>query len=204
MVVAVCLVVSKRPVSRLKEAPPSRSIPTVAFLVVGALLFLLLVVLGILLLQNRGLRRALSQRDHAPLHEAVYEELRVAYQRIRPLGEGVGDSEGHSLSDSARSSQKSPCFQGSGDGGKPENYDDVIPADKHPDSVAGELVEGDAPEHYDDVITMQLGPDAFPGDHVTDTEENYDDAVTGLDPRESVLAETPPAPSGMDYDDVGE
>ncbi|KAG5853604.1 hypothetical protein ANANG_G00027760 [Anguilla anguilla] len=63
----------------------------------------------------------------------------------------------------------------------PENYDDVITADKHPDSVPGELVEGDATEHYDDVITMQPGPDAFPG--------------------ESVLApESPPAPS----DDMGE
>ncbi|KAG5853608.1 hypothetical protein ANANG_G00027800 [Anguilla anguilla] len=50
--------------------------------------------------------------------------------------------------------------------------------------VAGELVEGDATEHYDDVITMQPSPDAFPG--------------------ESVLDESPPAPRGMDYDDVGE
>ncbi|KAJ8349032.1 hypothetical protein SKAU_G00276210, partial [Synaphobranchus kaupii] len=44
-------------------------------------------------------------------------------------------------------------------------------------------------------------------DHVTDTEENYDDAVTldCIQVGENILApESPPAPSGMDYDDVGE
>ncbi|KAG5853570.1 hypothetical protein ANANG_G00027410 [Anguilla anguilla] len=198
-----CTVVSTQPVPRLKEAPPSPSIPAVAFLVMGALLFLLLAVLGVLLFQNRALRRALSQWDNAPLHEAVYEEIEYklagggTYSAPRrgsglsedpPSGyEDVGDSEGHSLS-VLRFSHKSPEVSLlSGDlvmEVTPENYDDVSTADKHPDSVPGELVEGDAPEHYDDVITMQPGPDAFPG--------------------ESVLAETPPAPSGMDYDDVGE
>ncbi|KAG5853568.1 hypothetical protein ANANG_G00027390 [Anguilla anguilla] len=134
----------------------------------------------------------------------------VALSEDPPSGyEDVEDSEGHSLS-VLRFSHKFPEVSLlSGDlvmEDTPENYDDVIPADKHPDSVAGELVEGDAPEHYDDVITMQLGPDAFPGDHVTDTEENYDDVLTldWIQVGESVLAETLPAPSGMDYDDVGE
>ncbi|XP_035258756.1 scavenger receptor cysteine-rich type 1 protein M130-like [Anguilla anguilla] len=203
-------VVSKQPVPGPKEAPPSPSIPAVAFLVMGALLFLLLAVLGVLLFQNRALKRALSEWDHAPLHEAVYEEIEYklarggTYSAPRwgsglsedpPSGyEDVEDGEGHSLSGDLVMEDT------------PENYDDVIPADKHPDSVPGELVEGDAPEHYDDVITMQPGPDAFPGDHVTDTEENYDDAVTldWIQVGESVLAESPPAPSGMDYDDVGE
>ncbi|XP_064181025.1 uncharacterized protein LOC135249377 isoform X5 [Anguilla rostrata] len=117
----------------------------------GALFFLLLAVLGVLLFRSRTLRRA-------PLHEAVYEEIEYKLARGgtysaprwgRGLAEDppsghadVGDGEGHSLS----------------------------------------------------------------GDHVTDTEENYDDAVTldWIQVRESVLAESPPAPSGMDYDDVGE
>ncbi|XP_064180861.1 deleted in malignant brain tumors 1 protein-like isoform X16 [Anguilla rostrata] len=203
-------VMSEQPVPVPKEAPPSPSIPAVAFLVMGALLFLLLAVLGVLLFQNRALRRALSEWDHAPLHEAVYEEIEYklarggTYSAPRwgsglsedpPSGyEDVGDGEGHSLSGDLVMEDT------------PENYDDVIPADKRPDSVPGELVEGDAPEHYDDVITMQPGPDAFPGDHVTDTEENYDDAVTldWIEVGESVLAESPPAPSGMNYDDVGE
>ncbi|XP_035259333.1 scavenger receptor cysteine-rich type 1 protein M130-like isoform X2 [Anguilla anguilla] len=178
-------VVSTQPVTRLKEAPASPSIPTVAFLVVGVLLFLLLAVLGVLLFQNRALRRALSKWDHAPLHEAVYEEIEYKLARGgtysaprwgRGLAEDppsghadVGDGEGHSLSGDLVMEDI------------PENYDDVITADKHPDSVPGELVEGDVTEHYDDVITMQPGPDAFPGENV-------------------LTPESPPAPS----DDMGE
>ncbi|XP_064180848.1 deleted in malignant brain tumors 1 protein-like isoform X6 [Anguilla rostrata] len=179
-------VMSEQPVPVPKEAPPSPSIPAVAFLVMGALLFLLLAVLGVLLFQNRALRRALSEWDHAPLHEAVYEEIEYKLAR--------------------GGTYSAPRWGDLVMEDTPENYDDVIPADKRPDSVPGELVEGDAPEHYDDVITMQPGPDAFPGDHVTDTEENYDDAVTldWIEVGESVLAESPPAPSGMNYDDVGE
>ncbi|XP_064180771.1 scavenger receptor cysteine-rich type 1 protein M130-like isoform X2 [Anguilla rostrata] len=201
--------VTKRPEPPL-EAPPSLSILEVAFLVVGVLFLLLLVVLRVLLLRNRALRKALSQRDHAPLHEAVYEELECKLAEGRtdsapwrgsrlsedlPSGyEDVGEGEGLSLSGDLVTEDT------------PENYDDVITADKHPDSVTGELVDGDASEHYDDVITMQPGPDAFPGYHVTDTEENYDDAVTldWIQVGDVLAPESPPAPSGMDYDDVGE
>ncbi|XP_064181023.1 uncharacterized protein LOC135249377 isoform X3 [Anguilla rostrata] len=117
----------------------------------GALFFLLLAVLGVLLFRSRTLRRA-------PLHEAVYEEIEYKLARGgtysaprwgRGLAEDppsghadVGDGEGHSLSGDLVMEDI------------PENYDDVITADKHPDSVPGELVEGDATEHYDDVITM--------------------------------------------------
>ncbi|KAJ8348914.1 hypothetical protein SKAU_G00275030 [Synaphobranchus kaupii] len=64
----------------------------------------------------------------------------------------------------------------------PENYDDVITADQHPDR---ELLEGDAPEFFDDVISMQQGPEAFSGENI-------------------LAPESPPAPSGMDYANVGE
>ncbi|KAJ8348968.1 hypothetical protein SKAU_G00275570, partial [Synaphobranchus kaupii] len=171
----------------------------------------LLVVLGVVVFQNRALSTALSQWDHAPRHEAIYEEIECnlvrggTYSAPRrgsglyedpPSGyDDVGDGEGHSLSGDLVMEDT------------PENYDDVITADQHPDSVAGELLEGDAPEFYDDVISMQQGPEAFSGDHVTDTEENYDDAVTldCIQVGENILApESSPAPSGMDYDDVGE
>ncbi|KAI1901294.1 hypothetical protein AGOR_G00032830 [Albula goreensis] len=213
------------------QPPPSLSIPAVAFVVLGALLFLLLVVLGVLVSQNRGLRRALSKGDHAPLHEAVYEEIEYklaregTYSAPRwgsvlsedpPSGyEDVGDSEGHSLSGEL--------------GDTAENYDDVISAGQHPGSVEGELLKGDAPQHYDDVITPDqhaeneereplkgdapqhyddvITEEQSPGDYVTeDTEQNYDDAVTlhWSQAGESVLApEGPPAPDWMDYDDVG-
>ncbi|KAJ8349020.1 hypothetical protein SKAU_G00276090 [Synaphobranchus kaupii] len=203
----VCSIGTKR---RVTPVPPSLPIPAVAFLVMGSLYFLLLVVLGVVVFQNRALRRALSQWDHAPPHEAIYEEIEYklaregTYSAPRwgsglyedpPSGyDDVGDGEGHSLSGDLVMEDT------------PENYD-VITADQHPDSVAGELLEGDAPEFYDDVISMQQGPEAFSGDHVTDTEENYDDAVTldWIQVGENILApKSPPAPSGMDYDDVGE
>ncbi|KAG9337279.1 hypothetical protein JZ751_029565, partial [Albula glossodonta] len=210
------------------QPPPSLSIPAVAFVVLGALLFLLLVVLGVLVSQNRGLRRALSKGDHAPLHEAVYEEIEYklaregTYSAPRwgsvlsedpPSGyENVPDSEGHSLSGKGVelsvdvgggalwSSQWAygGCWEL---GDAAENYDDIISADQLPGSAEGELLKGDALEHYDDVITEEQSP----GDHVPeDTEQNYDDAVTlhWSQEGESILApEGPPAPDGMDYDD---
>ncbi|KAJ8373310.1 hypothetical protein AAFF_G00266660 [Aldrovandia affinis] len=205
---ATTTTVPPKQVSRPRQTPPSLPIAPVAFVVLGALFFLLLVVLGVLLLHNRALRRALSPGDHAPLHEAIYEEIELTLARggtynIRRQGsvvsedppsgyEDVGGSEGHSLSEDLVMEDM------------PENYDDVITADQHPGSVAGELVKGDPPEYYDDVITMEESP----GDLVIeDTEENYDDAMT-LDQsqmRESILApDGPQAPDEMDYDDVGE
>ncbi|KAJ8251927.1 hypothetical protein COCON_G00212390 [Conger conger] len=156
------------------DAPSVYPIPAV----MGALSFLLLVLLGVLLLQNRDLRRALSQWDHALLLEPIYEEIKYNLESgemdsAPPVGslsedppsgyEDVGDGKGHSLSGDLVMEDAA------------ESYDDVITAvDAHPDSVAGELAEGDAPEYYDDVITTQQSPEAF-----------------------SVA-------SGMDYDDVGE
>ncbi|XP_061077379.1 deleted in malignant brain tumors 1 protein-like [Conger conger] len=172
--------VSKSNVSKPPLASPSnRSIPAVAFLVMGALIFLLLVLLGVLLLQNRDLRRALSQWDHARLLEPIYEEIKYnldsggtdsaprwgrSQSEDPPSGyEDVGDGKGHALSGDLVMEDAA------------ESYDDVITAvEAHQDSVAGELAEGDAPEYYDDVITTQQSPEAFS------------------------------AASEMDYDDVGE
>ncbi|XP_061112054.1 scavenger receptor cysteine-rich type 1 protein M130-like [Conger conger] len=103
------------PTSKPPPASPSGlSIPAVAFLVMGVLIFLLLVLLGVLLLQNRDLRRALSQWDHARLLEPIYEEIKYnlesgetdsaprwgrSLSEDPPSGyEDVGDSKGHSLS----------------------------------------------------------------------------------------------------------
>ncbi|KAG5853595.1 hypothetical protein ANANG_G00027670 [Anguilla anguilla] len=190
-------------VTRLQEVPPSPSILTVAILVMGVLLFLLLAVLVVLLCWRRTLRRAplhgavyaneemeyklarggtyrpprwaLSEWDHVPLHEAVYEE--IEYKLARGGTYSAPDPE--EIYDDVVTLD---CIQVGNlvMEDTPEDYDYVITADKHPDSVAGELVEGDATEDYDDVITMQPGPDAFPVYCVTDPEEIYDDVVTGL------------------------
>ncbi|KAJ8264188.1 hypothetical protein GJAV_G00146230 [Gymnothorax javanicus] len=74
-------VVTSQPAYQKKEPPPSLSIPTVAFMVMGALLFLLLAILGAMLLQNRALKRALSEWESTPLNEAIYEELEYKLAR---------------------------------------------------------------------------------------------------------------------------
>ncbi|KAG7455921.1 hypothetical protein MATL_G00246250 [Megalops atlanticus] len=158
-----------------------------AFLVLGALFFLLLVALVVLLFQKRDLKRALSVRDHAPLHDAVYEEIEYkpakggAYS-TPPMGsvlsedlpsgyEDVGDSEGHSLS---------------GESSQGEDYDDVIMEDS-----AGDLVTNNTLEDYD-IITVDPGTGNEAG-------EVFDWLLV-----ERVQAmEGPPEVEGMDYDDVG-
>ncbi|KAJ8349015.1 hypothetical protein SKAU_G00276040 [Synaphobranchus kaupii] len=170
---------------RVTPVPPSLPIPAVAFLVMGALYFLLLVVLGVVVFQNKALRRALSQWDHAPLQEAIYEEIEYKLAR-----EGT---------------YSAPRWGSGLYEDPPSGYDDVGDGEGH--SLSGDLVMEDTPENYDDVITADQHPDSVAGDHVTDTEENYDDAVTldWIQVGENILApESPPAPSGMDYDDVGE
>ncbi|KAJ8349011.1 hypothetical protein SKAU_G00276000 [Synaphobranchus kaupii] len=74
------------------------------------------------------------------------------------------------------------------------------------DLVWGEVVVGVLSVLPVEGVDVILGND-LAGDHVTDTEENYDDAVTldWIQVGENILApKSPPAPSGMDYDDVGE
>ncbi|KAJ8264207.1 hypothetical protein GJAV_G00146460 [Gymnothorax javanicus] len=136
--------------------------PPVAIIVMGALLFLLLAILGAVLLQNRALKRALSEGESTPLNEAIYEELECKLAR-----EGTYSAPrcGSSLSDDLPSGYDDVADADElalkGDlqtEETPENYDDVITPDKPAKSMAGELVEGDAPEYYDDVI--QEGPDA--------------------------------------------
>ncbi|XP_062311297.1 antigen WC1.1-like, partial [Osmerus eperlanus] len=109
-----CTVATKPPVTKPPVTPPpGLSIPAVAFLVVGALFFLLLVLLW------------------AHLPEPVYEEIefnptRSGLSEDPPSGyEDVGDGKGHSLSGDLVPEDTA------------ENYDDVTTAaDAHPDSVA--------------------------------------------------------------------
>ncbi|KAJ8264206.1 hypothetical protein GJAV_G00146450 [Gymnothorax javanicus] len=153
-------VVTLKPDYPKNEPLPNLSIPTVAFMVMGALLYLLLAILGAMLLQNRALKRALSEWESTPLNEAIYEELEYKLAR-----EGTYSAPrwGTSLSDGLPSGyddvadvDELPLKGDLQTEETPENYDDVITPDKPAKSMAGELVEGDAPEYYDDVI--QEGP----------------------------------------------
>ncbi|XP_072566457.1 antigen WC1.1-like [Paramormyrops kingsleyae] len=94
-----------------QEVPSS---PVVVFLVLGAFLLLLLVIIAVQLYQNRVLKRALYQEGLTTVHETIYEEIEynltswTTYRAPRqrsvlseelPSGyEDVEDSEGDPLS----------------------------------------------------------------------------------------------------------
>ncbi|KAG7455906.1 hypothetical protein MATL_G00246010 [Megalops atlanticus] len=162
--------------------PPSQplSIPAVAFLVLGALFFLLLAVLVVLLFQNRDLKRVLNQRDQAPQYEAIYEEIEYNLSRektysvpqresvlsedLPPGYDDVGNGDGLSLLGESVRGEAGEDYddviaeESTGDlvsENIPESYDDVITVDPITGSVAGELLKGETPEYYDDVIATE-------------------------------------------------
>ncbi|MBN3311703.1 C163A protein, partial [Atractosteus spatula] len=64
------------------STPQAQStIPMVSFLVLGALLFVVLVLCAGQLYQNRGLRRVIAERDLTGSPDAVYEELEYKFGR---------------------------------------------------------------------------------------------------------------------------
>ncbi|KAI4905569.1 hypothetical protein NFI96_026711, partial [Prochilodus magdalenae] len=155
----------------------------VSLLVLGVVLFLTLVLLVVLLYQNRRLRRVLSKRRRKTLTEAVYEEIDRRYVTNRNDSTGRGSIFSEEYEDvdedllSGESAKEDPA----------ESYDDVITAGQISDGVAEDVAEG-----YDDVITADQSSAVV----TEDMTDNYDDAVTG--PNSNImLMDTP-----ENYDDV--
>ncbi|KAL6460133.1 hypothetical protein MHYP_G00318920 [Metynnis hypsauchen] len=159
-----------------------------SLLVLGAVLFLALVLLVVLFNQNRGLRRVLSKRRRKTMTEAVYEEIDRRYitrrndstQRGSVLSEE--QHSGYEDVDEEILSAKSLT------GVKAEYYDDVTTS-----GLISESAKEDAAESYDDVITAgQIS------DNVTeDVAEDYDDVITADQSSAAVTVDTP-----ENYDDV--
>ncbi|KAL7882622.1 hypothetical protein SRHO_G00002800 [Serrasalmus rhombeus] len=170
----------------LSAAVPS--IYLVSLLVLGAVLFLALVLLFVLLYQNRVLRRVLSKRKHKTQTEAVYEEIdqRIIAKRmtekVNILSEeqhsGYEDVDEELLSAKAVNEEKA------------EYYDDASTR-----SLKSDVGTRDTPDTYDDVISaghtttreaknkVELYDDAVPaGENLqvtaVYTPENYDDVIT--------------------------
>ncbi|XP_072566345.1 antigen WC1.1-like isoform X3 [Paramormyrops kingsleyae] len=178
-----------------KKVPPPvvpLSIPFVVFLVLGALLFLLLVITAVQLYQNRVLKRALYQEGLTPLHEAIYEEIEYnltrgeTYRAPRkgsvlseelPSGyEDVEDSEGDLLSEKSEREVK-------------DGDDDAVITEKIADNLSGDLVIKDTPADYDDAGTVGQDSGHFFGSGLMvtgDTSEDYDD-VEGIEQSPHVL-----------------
>ncbi|KAK1142322.1 scavenger receptor cysteine-rich type 1 protein M130-like [Acipenser oxyrinchus oxyrinchus] len=182
------------------------TIPVIACIVLGALLFVVLVLLAGQLQHNRTLRRGIAEEELDPFHEAVYEEIEYKLAR-----QGTYDAprRGDFLSDEL-----------------PSDYDDVEDSEGNP--IPGESMpslEGETPGYYDDAVPMNSNPEDLSGDFhsdklpsgyydVEDSEGNpIQGKGTGVFPHspgeESARAALPPeegpaAPDRTDYDDVGE
>ncbi|KAL7882595.1 hypothetical protein SRHO_G00002530 [Serrasalmus rhombeus] len=193
------------------QTPPEAvpSIYPVSLLVLGAVLFLALVLLVVLFYQNRALRRGLSKRRRKTLTEAVYEEIdrrnipkrNDLTQRGSVLSEeqhsGYEDVDEELLSAKSLTGIKAEYYDDvttsgltseSANENTVEDYDDVITAGQISDSVAEDVAE-----NYDDVITADQSS-AVETDDMTD---NYDDAVTA-GPNSNIMTVNTPE----NYDDV--
>ncbi|MGH0114543.1 UNVERIFIED_CONTAM: hypothetical protein FKN15_020454 [Acipenser sinensis] len=191
------------------EASPSRlqpqrdmTIPVIACIVLGALLFVVLVLLAWQLQHNRMLRRGIAEGELDPFHEAVYEEIEYKLARQGTYG---APRRGSFLSDEL-----------------PADYDDVEDSEGNP--IPGELMsslEGETPGYYDDAVPMNSNPEDLSGSFHSDklpsgyydVEDSEGNPIQGfpLTPpgEESARAALPPeegpaAPDRTDYDDVGE
>ncbi|KAI4893618.1 hypothetical protein NFI96_024072 [Prochilodus magdalenae] len=213
----------KRTITPVQTTPTADlTIYQVSLLVLGALLFLTLVLLVVLLYQNRRLRRVLSKRRRKTLTEAVYEEIDRRYVTNRNDSTGRGsifseeyeDVDEDLLSGSVLSEAQHSGYEDvdeellSGESAKEdpaESYDDVITAGQISDGVAEDAAEG-----YDDVITADQSSAVV----TEDMTDNYDDAVTGpnsnimlMDTPESyddVITDEQDVGGVKDYDDVEE
>ncbi|XP_069055018.1 antigen WC1.1-like [Lepisosteus oculatus] len=190
------------------------SVSPLALLLMGALLFVVLALLVRQLIQNRKLRKALSEGALAPYHDAVYEEIEYklaregTYSAPRrdewrecsgrffsdelPSGyDDVEDSEGDPVPEESIPSLKEEA---------PEYYDDAVTVPQSPDALSGELmssVKEEAPDHYDDVIAVPQSPDTVSG--VPHTGPGVDRVLPTLPSEEGAHA-----PDKTDYDDVGD
>ncbi|XP_066515938.1 antigen WC1.1-like [Hoplias malabaricus] len=174
----------KRPDTAPQPAPP---INLVSLLVLGALLFLALVLLFVLFYQNRVLRRVLSKRRRKTLTEAVYEEIDRRHitkripstQRGSILSEeqrsGYEDVDEELLSGSILSEEQRSGYEDVDEDllsaksvteEKAEYYDDAAPS--------GLIEKEDTAESYDDVLTAgQISESA-----AEDVSESYDDVIS--------------------------
>ncbi|XP_037396099.1 antigen WC1.1-like isoform X4 [Pygocentrus nattereri] len=185
------------------------SIYPVPLLVLGAVLFLALVLLVVLFYQNRVLRRGLSKMRRKTLTEVVYEEIDRRYitkrndltQRGSVFSEeqhsGYEDVDEELLSAKSMTGVKAEYYDDVTTNGlisdsakedTAESYDDVITAGEISDGVADEVAE-----NYDDVITADQSSAAV----TEDMTDNYDDAVTAGPNSNIMTVDTP-----ENYDDV--
>ncbi|KAI4883225.1 hypothetical protein NFI96_020267, partial [Prochilodus magdalenae] len=154
--------------------PAVPSIYLVPLLVLGVLLFLALVLLVVLLYQNRRLRRVLSKRKRKTLTEAIYEEIdqRLITKKLAKKGSilsqhlGYEDADEGHLSGSILSESQHSGY---------EDVDEELLADP------GKAVTGEKAEYYSTtaVDLKSFGTEEIPA--------NYDDVMSAGQMPENVI-----------------
>ncbi|XP_041100223.1 antigen WC1.1-like, partial [Polyodon spathula] len=185
------------------SAPNQRdmTIPLIACIVLGALLFVVLVLLAGQLQNNRMLRRGIAE-ELDPFHEAVYEEIEYKLARQGTYGaprrgsflsdqlpsdyDDVEDSEGNPIP-----GESMPSLEGE----PPGYYDDAVPLNSNPEDLSGSFLPDELPSGYYDVEDSERNP--IQGSPLTPPGE--ESARAALPPEEGAAA-----PDRTDYDDVGE
>ncbi|KAK2832253.1 hypothetical protein Q7C36_015715 [Tachysurus vachellii] len=137
----------------------SHRVPALTVFVLGALLFVALLLVVFLFHQNKQLRSALDKRSHNSYSDAVYEDININFITSRATSlpqRGCliieAEHSGYEYVDEALDS---------------ESYDDVV--------TAGLMLEDadDISENYDDAIPTGITPNI-----IADTPEDYDDVIT--------------------------
>ncbi|XP_066510059.1 uncharacterized protein [Hoplias malabaricus] len=208
-----------------QTVPPLPVVPfiyPVSLLVLGALLFLALVLLFVLFYQNRVLRRVLSKRRRKTLTEAVYEEIdrRNITKRI-PSTQSEQESKWQMLDQQSKWQaemvklvKESSLLKKQWKQGTEEEKEGSILSEEQRsgyEDVDEELLLNEIKEIYGDVISADQNS---PGG-TEDMTENYDDAVpTGpssnimtMDAAENyddVVTAGQDGGGGKDYEDVEE
>ncbi|MGH0160206.1 UNVERIFIED_CONTAM: hypothetical protein FKN15_038866 [Acipenser sinensis] len=202
------------------DASPSRlqpqrdmTIPVIACIVLGALLFVVLVLLAGQLQHNRMLRRGIAEEELDPFHEAVYEEIEYKLARQGTYDaprrgsflsdelpsdyDDVEDSEGNPIPGSFHSDEL------------PSGYYDVEDSEGNPiqgfpltppgeESARATLPPEEGPAASDRTDYDDVGEES-PGEGFPLTPPGEESARAALPPEEG-----PAAPDRTDYDDVGE
>ncbi|KAL7882589.1 hypothetical protein SRHO_G00002470 [Serrasalmus rhombeus] len=159
------------------------SIYSVSLLVLGAVLFLALVLLVVLFYQNRVLRRVLSRRRNKTLTEVVYEEIDRRY-----ITKGNNSTQSGSILSEAQHSGYENVDEELLTGSIPSEEQHSGYEDVGEELHLGESAKEDTADSYDDVITAgQISVSVAEG-----LAEIYDDVITA---DQSSAAVT-------DYDDV--
>ncbi|KAL6460180.1 hypothetical protein MHYP_G00319390 [Metynnis hypsauchen] len=191
----------------LQTLPPAvPSIYPVSLLLLVAVLFLALVLLVVLLYQNRVLRRGVSKRMENIVYEGLRRGLEGVYEGLSRGTERVYE-EIYCRFNTARAAQRGSLLSEAQHSGYEDVDGELLPGsvlseeqhsgyeDVDEELLSGEAEKDDIADNYDDVITARQISESVK----EDVAEDYDDVITA---DQSSAAVTEDMTDNYDDDDV--